>query len=164
MKKSLNCSYRLVWSEVQRAFIVVSELTRAKGKRASGVVLMSAAVGSALASSAALAFTTDVTSAVQDEVVQGGTQNVLAGGVTTGHLISGQGVQIVAGGQAQQTTLDDGGVQIVRQQGSVTDTTINNGVQWVESDGQASNTVIFDGVQRGGTAYSRRRDRHRHPD
>ncbi|WP_256743088.1 ESPR domain-containing protein, partial [Cronobacter sakazakii] len=109
MKRSLNCSYRLVWSEVQRAFIVVSELTRAKGKRASGAVLLTAAVGSSLASGGAFAFTPDVTSSVQDELVQNGTQQVLVGGTTTNHIIGAQGNQIVAGGLTQKTTLNDGG-------------------------------------------------------
>ncbi|WP_312065001.1 ESPR domain-containing protein, partial [Pantoea septica] len=80
MKKSLNCSYRLVWNDVQRAFVVVSELTRAKGKRAGGAVLISAAVGGLFASSGAMAFTPDVTDSVRDEVVQEGVQNVRSGG------------------------------------------------------------------------------------
>lgn len=39
MKRSLNCCYRLIWSEVHQAYIVVSELSKSYGKRASGVVL-----------------------------------------------------------------------------------------------------------------------------
>ena len=33
MKRNLNTSYRLVWNEVLGAFVVVSELAKAKGKR-----------------------------------------------------------------------------------------------------------------------------------
>lgn len=52
MKRNLNTSYRLVWNDVLGAFVVVSELATARGKR-SRTVLAIAVAG--LMSTAALA-------------------------------------------------------------------------------------------------------------
>lgn len=53
MKKQLNTNYRLVWSAVQNAFVAVSELTHAKGKKTAGIIALS--VLSSLASIPAFA-------------------------------------------------------------------------------------------------------------
>lgn len=45
---SLNCAYRLVWSEVQNAYVVVSEITKGRGKKNSAVTLLASAVLSLL--------------------------------------------------------------------------------------------------------------------
>lgn len=39
----MNKSYRLIWSEITNTLVVVSELTKARGKRASGAVILAAA-------------------------------------------------------------------------------------------------------------------------
>lgn len=43
MKRNLNTSYRLVWNEVLGAFVVVSELAKAKGKRTGAVLALAVA-------------------------------------------------------------------------------------------------------------------------
>ena len=43
MKRNLNTSYRLVWNEVLGAFVVVSELAKAKGKRSTAVLALAVA-------------------------------------------------------------------------------------------------------------------------
>ncbi len=40
----MNHSYRLIWSDINRSWVPVSELAKARGKRASGVVMLAAAV------------------------------------------------------------------------------------------------------------------------
>ena len=47
-KSSLNCAYRLVWSEIHNAYIVVSEIAKGRGKKSSAAV--------SLVTSAALLF------------------------------------------------------------------------------------------------------------
>lgn len=59
MKRNLNTSYRLVWNDVLGAFVAVSELAKAKGKR-TGAVLAVTVAGLA-GSAAALADGSNIT-------------------------------------------------------------------------------------------------------
>jgi antigen 43 len=173
MKRNLNTSYRLVWNEVLGAFVVVSELAKAKGKR-TGAVLALAVAG--LTSGAALAAeisvpvgeTTDgvVISNNDTQLVYGqannttintgleygsddednnqGGQYVQVGGVVNHTTINSNGLQaVLQGGSASDTTVNAGGGQSVHGQSS--GTVLNGGEQWVHSGGVASDTVINEG-------------------
>lgn len=162
MKRNLNTSYRLVWNEVLRAFVVVSELAKAKGKRSTAVLAL--AVAGLVASPAALA----------DEA-PGNISTVAAGGVASNAVIGNHDTQLVigtanntvintgqeygddddanrggqfiqAGGVANQTTINDNGLQGVLAGGSATDTTVNSG-GGQSVHGQAADTVLNGGAQ-----------------
>ncbi|EKG1249998.1 adhesin, partial [Escherichia coli] len=60
MKRHLNTSYRLVWNHMTGAFVVASELARARGKRTGVAVALS------------LAAVTSVPVLAADTVVQAG--------------------------------------------------------------------------------------------
>ncbi len=53
MKRHLNTSYRLVWNHITGAFVVASELARARGKRAGVAVALSLAAATSLPALAA---------------------------------------------------------------------------------------------------------------
>lgn len=173
MKRNLNTSYRLVWNEVLGAFVVVSEMAKAKGKR-TGAVLALAVAG--LASGTALAAETSVPvgetadgvvlSNHDTQLVYGRTNNttintgleygrndednnrggqfVQDGGVANHTTINSNGLQAVLhGGSASDTTVNAGGGQSVHGQSS--GTVLNGGEQWVHSGGIATGTVINEG-------------------
>ncbi|EHX6162032.1 autotransporter adhesin Ag43 [Salmonella enterica subsp. enterica serovar Canada] len=181
MKRGLNTSYRLVWNTVQGAFVVVSELAKANGKRASAVLAAAGLVVSPIV------MAEETTSVPFGEVVNGAvidnhdTQRV--SGETNDTVINtglgpdsegnggGQGVE--DGGVSNRTTINDGGLQWVDAGGLATDTTVNagggqsvagqtkgtvlnGGEQYVHSGGVADGTVINTGgyqtVKAGGTA------------
>ncbi|WP_213080038.1 ESPR domain-containing protein, partial [Escherichia coli] len=48
MKRHLNTSYRLVWNHMTGAFVVASELARARGKRGGVAVALSLAAVTSL--------------------------------------------------------------------------------------------------------------------
>ncbi|MEW7314022.1 AIDA repeat-containing protein [Buttiauxella gaviniae] len=181
MKQNLNTSYRLVWNEVLGAFVVVSELAKAKGKRIGAVLAL--AVAGLVASPAALAddspgntstiaagdvmnnavisnHDTQLVSGVanntfintglehgEDDEANSGGQFVQAGGVANQTTIGDNGLQgVLAGGSATDTTVNSGGGQSVHGQAS--DTTLDGGTQWVHSGGITSGTIINkDGTQ-----------------
>lgn len=181
MKQNLNTSYRLVWNEVLGAFVVVSELAKAKGKRSGAVLAL--AVAGLLASPAVLAddppgntstiaagdvvnnavITNHHTQQVsgvanntvintglehgEDDEANSGGQFVQPGGVANLTTINNSGLQgILAGGSATETTVNSGGGQTVHGQAS--DTTLDGGTQWVHSGGITSGTIINkDGAQ-----------------
>lgn len=181
MKQNLNTSYRLVWNEVLGAFVVVSELAKAKGKRSSAVLAL--AVAGFLASPAVLAddtpgktstiaggdvmnnavisnHDTQLVSGVtnntiintglehgEDDEANSGGQFVQAGGVANQTTIGDNGLQgVLAGGSATDTTVNSSGGQSVHGQAS--DTTLDGGTQWVHSGGITSGTIINkDGTQ-----------------
>lgn len=181
MKRNLNTSYRLVWNEVLGAFVVVSELAKAKGKRSTAVLAL--AVAGLVASPAALADDApgNTRTVAAGEVVNGavignhdsqivfgktnntvintglefgadnddnsGGQWVQTGGVANQTTINNSGLQgVLAGGSATDTTVNSGGGQSVHGQAS--DTTLDGGTQWVHSGGITSGTIINkDGAQ-----------------
>lgn len=181
MKQNLNTSYRLVWNEVLGAFVVVSELAKAKGKRSGAVLAL--AVAGLLASPAVLAdgppgntsiiaagdvvnnavisnHDTQLVSGVanntiintglehgEDDEANTGGQFVQPGGVANQTTVNDNGLQgILAGGSATETTVNSGGGQTVHGQAS--DTTLDGGTQWVHSGGITSGTIINkDGAQ-----------------
>ncbi|EBA4607902.1 autotransporter adhesin Ag43 [Salmonella enterica] len=181
MKRGLNTSYRLVWNAVQGAFVVVSELAKANGKRASAVLVAAGLVVSPIAmaeETTSVPFGEVVNGAVidnhdtqrvsgetNDTVINtglgpdsegnGGGQGVEDGGVSNRTTINDGGLQWVdAGGLATDTTVNSGGGQSVA--GQTKGTVLNGGEQYVHSGGVADGTVINTGgyqtVKAGGTA------------
>ena len=116
MKRNLNTSYRLVWNDVLGAFVVVSELATARGKR-SRTVLAIAVAG--LMSTAALA---------------AGNTTVPAGQTVDGAVISNHDTQEVWG-SATGTVVNTG-----QEYGDNDDA--NTGGQFVQSGGVADNTTV----------------------
>ncbi|EFB4475925.1 adhesin [Escherichia coli] len=132
MKRHLNTCYRLVWNHITGAFVVASELARARGKRGGVAVALSLAAVTSLPVLAA-----DIV-VHPGETVNGGTlanhDNQIVFGTTNGMTIStgleygpdneantgGQWVQ--DGGTANKTTVTSGGLQRVNPGGSVSDT------------------------------------------
>ncbi|WP_410706571.1 AIDA repeat-containing protein [Citrobacter braakii] len=181
MKQNLNTSYRLVWNEILGAFVVVSELAKAKGKRGGAVLAL--AVAGLVASPAVLAddspgntsiivagdvvnnavITNHHTQQVsgvanntvintglehgEDDEANSGGQFVQPGGVANLTTINNSGLQgVLAGGGTTDTTVNSGGGQSVHGQAS--DTTLDGGTQWVHSGGITSGTIINkDGTQ-----------------
>ena len=164
MKRNLNTSYRLVWNEVLGAFVVVSELAKAKGKRSTAVLAL--AVAGLVASPSALA---------DDAPGNISTVAVAAGDVASNTVISNHDTQLVSGtanntvintgqeygddeeansggqfvqtgGVANQTTINGNGLQGVLAGGSATDTTVNSG-GGQSVHGQATDTVLNGGAQ-----------------
>ncbi|EPI9327209.1 autotransporter adhesin Ag43 [Escherichia coli] len=171
MKRHLNTCYRLVWNHITGAFVVASELARARGKRGGVAVALSLAAVTSLPVLAA-----DIV-VHPGETVNGGTlanhDNQIVFGTTNGMTIStgleygpdneantgGQWVQ--DGGTANKTTVTSGGLQRVNPGGSVSDTvisagggqslqgravntTLNGGEQWMHEGAIATGTVIND--------------------
>lgn len=171
MKRHLNTCYRLVWNHMTGAFVVASELARARGKRGGVAVALSLAAVTSLPVLAA-----DIV-VHPGETVNGGTlanhDNQIVFGTTNGMTIStgleygpdneantgGQWVQ--DGGTANKTTVTSGGLQRVNPGGSVSDTvisagggqslqgravntTLNGGEQWMHEGAIATGTVIND--------------------
>ncbi|MDZ9740007.1 autotransporter adhesin Ag43 [Escherichia coli] len=169
MKRHLNTCYRLVWNHITGAFVVASELARARGKRGGVAVALSLAAVTSLPVLAA-----DIV-VHPGETVNGGTlanhDNQIVFGTTNGMTIStgleygpdneantgGQWVQ--DGGTANKTTVTSGGLQRVNPGGSVSDTvisagggqslqgravntTLNGGEQWMHEGAIATGTVI----------------------
>jgi hypothetical protein len=112
MKRNLNTSYRLVWNEVLGAFVVVSELAKAKGKRSTAVLAL--AVAGLVASPAALA-----------DDAPGNTRTVAAGEVVNGAVIGNHDSQIVFG-KTNNTVINTG-----LEFGADNDD--NSGGQWVQT-------------------------------
>ncbi|AYH20405.1 autotransporter domain-containing protein [Pectobacterium parmentieri] len=180
MKRNLNTSYRLVWNEVLGAFVVVSELAKAKGKRTGSVLALAAAglvaspaalAGDAPGNISTIAAGDVVNNAIisnhdtqqvfgtvnntvintgqeygDDDEANSGGQFVQAGGVANQTTVNDNGLQgVLAGGRATDTTVNSGGGQSVHGQAS--DTTLDGGTQWVHSGGITSGTII----NKGGT-------------
>ena len=143
MKRNLNTSYRLVWNEVPGAFVVVSELAKAKGKRSTAVLAL--AVAGLVASPAALA-----------DDAPGNISTVAAGDVASNTVISNHDTQLVSG-TANNTVINTGqeygdddeansGGQFVQTGGVANQTTINgNGLQGVLAGGSATDTTVNSG-------------------
>ncbi|HBX1489549.1 TPA: adhesin [Klebsiella pneumoniae] len=113
MKRNLNTSYRLVWNEVLGAFVVVSELAKAKGKRSTAVLAL--AVAGLVASPAALA-----------DDAPGNISTVAAGDVASNTVISNHDTQLVSG-TANNTVINTG-----QEYGD--DEDANSGGQFVQTD------------------------------
>lgn len=163
MKQNLNTCYRLVWNEVLGAFVVVSELAKAKGKRSGAVLAL--AVAGLLASPAVLAddppgnTSIIVAGDVVNNAVITNNDTQLVSGVANNTIINtglehgeddeanrgGQFVQ--AGGVANQTTVNDNGLQGVLAGGRATDTTVNSG------GGQSVHGQTVDTVLNGGSQW-----------
>ena len=143
MKQNLNTSYRLVWNEVLGAFVVVSELAKAKGKRSGAVLAL--AVAGLLVSPAALA-----------DDAPGNTSTIAAGDVVNNAVISNHDTQQVSG-TANNTVINTGqeygdddeansGGQFVQAGGVANQTTVNdNGLQGVLAGGRATDTTVNSG-------------------
>ncbi|GAB7269492.1 hypothetical protein DZS_08850 [Dickeya ananatis] len=170
MKRNLNTSYRLVWNDVLGAFVVVSELATARGKRSSTVLAIAVA---GLMSTAALAAGNTTVPAGQtvdgavisnhdtqqvwgsatgtvvntgqeygdnDDANTGG-QFVQSGGVADNTTVNHNGLQaVLSGGSATRTTINAGGGQSVH--GQAANSVLNGGEQWVQSGGSTTGTVI----------------------
>ncbi|WP_192840825.1 AIDA repeat-containing protein, partial [Escherichia coli] len=169
MKRHLNTCYRLVWNHITGAFVVASELARARGKRGGVAVALSLAAVTSLPVLAA-----DIV-VHPCETVNGGTlvnhDNQFVSGTADGVTVSTGlelgpdsddntgGQQIARGGTARNTTVTANGLQDVMAGGSATDTVIsagggqnlrgqaygtvlNGGEQWIHAGGSASGTVI----------------------
>ncbi len=169
MKRHLNTCYRLVWNHITGAFVVASELARARGKRGGVAVALSLAAVTSLPVLAA-----DIV-VHPGETVNGGTlvnhDNQFVSGTADGVTVSTGlelgpdsddntgGQQIARGGTARNTTVTANGLQDVMAGGSATDTVIsagggqnlrgqaygtvlNGGEQWIHAGGSASGTVI----------------------
>ncbi|EJT6564527.1 AIDA repeat-containing protein, partial [Escherichia coli] len=176
MKRHLNTCYRLVWNHITGAFVVASELARARGKRTGVAVALSLAAVTSLPVLAA-----DIV-VHPGETVNGGTlvnhdnqfvsgtadgvtvstglelgpdsdentggQWIKAGGTGRNTTVTANGRQIVqAGGTASDTVIRDGGGQSLN--GLAVNTTLDNrGEQWVHGGGKAAGTIINqDGYQ-----------------
>ncbi|HBE3439790.1 TPA: AIDA repeat-containing protein, partial [Escherichia coli] len=175
MKRHLNTSYRLVWNHITGAFVVASELARARGKRAGVAVALSLA---AVTSLPALAADSVVPAG---ETVNGGTlinhdrqfvsgtadgmtvstglelgadsdnntggQQIARGGTARNTRVTANGLQdVMAGGSTSDTVISTGGGQNLR--GKASGTVLNGGDQWIHAGGRASGTVINqDGYQ-----------------
>lgn len=162
MKQNLNTSYRLVWNEVLGAFVVVSELAKAKGKRSGAVLTL--AVAGLVVSSAVLAddspgYTSTISAGdVVNNAVISNHDTQLVSGIANNTVINtglefgadnddnsgGQWVQ--AGGVSNQTTINNSGLQGVLAGGSATDTTVNSG-GGQSVHGMASDTRLDGGTQ-----------------
>ncbi len=170
MKRHLNTCYRLVWNHITGAFVVASELARARGKRGGVAVALSLAAVTSLPVLAA-----DIV-VHPGETVNGGTlvnhdnqfvsgtadgvtvstglelgpdsdentggQWIKAGGTGRNTTVTANGRQIVqAGGTASDTVIRDGGGQSLN--GLAVNTTLDNrGEQWVHGGGKADGTII----------------------
>lgn len=162
MKRNLNTSYRLVWNEVLGAFVVVSELAKAKGKRSTAVLAL--AVAGLVASPAALAddapgniSTIAAGDVVNNAVISNHDTQQVSGTANNTVINTGQeygdddeanigGQFIQVGGVANQTTINDNGLQGVLAGGSATDTTVSSG-GGQSVHGQATDTVLNGGTQ-----------------
>ncbi|OJB94444.1 AIDA repeat-containing protein [Yersinia ruckeri] len=162
MKRNLNTSYRLVWNEVLGAFIVVSELAKAKGKRTGSVLAL--AVAGLVASPAALAddapgniSTIAAGDVVHNAVISNHDTQLVFGTANNTVINTGQeygddddansgGQFVQAGGVANQTIINDNGLQGVLAGGSATDTAVNSG-GGQSVHGQATDTVLNGGAQ-----------------
>ncbi|EJT4821468.1 AIDA repeat-containing protein [Citrobacter freundii] len=162
MKRNLNTSYRLVWNEVLGAFVVVSELAKAKGKRSTAVLAL--AVAGLVASPAALAddapgniSTVAAGDVVNNAVISNHDTQLVSGTANNTVINTGQeygddedansgGQFVQSGGLANQTTINDNGLQGVLSGGSATDTTVNSG-GGQSVHGQATDTVLNGGAQ-----------------
>ncbi|KDZ77681.1 extended Signal Peptide of Type V secretion system family protein [Escherichia coli 3-073-06_S4_C3] len=125
MKRHLNTCYRLVWNHITGAFVVASELARARGKRGGVAVALSLAAVTSLPVLAA-----DIV-VHPGETVNGGTlvnhDNQFVSGTADGVTVSTGlelgpdcddntgGQWIKAGGTGRNTTVTANGRQIVRQ-------------------------------------------------
>ncbi len=175
MKRHLNTSYRLVWNHITGAFVVASELARARGKRGGVAVALSLAVVTSLPVLAA-----DIV-VHPGETVNGGTlvnhdnqfvsgtadgvtvstglelgpdsenntggQQIARGGTARNTRVTANGLQdVMAGGSTSDTVISTGGGQNLR--GKASRTVLNGGEQWIHAGGSASGTVINqDGYQ-----------------
>ncbi|EMB8466171.1 AIDA repeat-containing protein [Enterobacter hormaechei] len=172
MKRNLNTSYRLVWNDVLGAFVAVSELAKAKGKR-TGAVLAVTVIGLA-GSAAALADGSSITVSEGESVtgvVVSNHDSHLVYGQAAGSIINtgqeygdddenNQGGQFIqSGGVATSSVVNASGLEAVLKGGSATDTIVNSGggqsvhgeatdtvlnggSQWVHDGGVANGTVI----------------------
>ncbi|ENJ8303781.1 Ag43/Cah family autotransporter adhesin, partial [Escherichia coli] len=176
MKRHLNTCYRLVWNHITGAFVVASELARARGKRGGVAVALSLAAVTSLPVLAAdivvhpcetvnggtlvnhdnqfVSGTADgvtVSTGLElgpDSDENTGGQWIKAGGTGRNTTVTANGRQIVqAGGTASDTVIRDGGGQSLN--GLAVNTTLDNrGEQWVHGGGKAVGTIINqDGYQ-----------------
>jgi len=163
MKRNLNTSYRLVWNSTLGAFVVVSELAKAKGKRTGAVLALAASAlmisPAALADDAPGNTTTVSAGEVVNGVVINNNDSQIVYGqasgtvINTGHELTGDeednntgGQFVQAGGTASLTTINNNGLQFVDKGGLATDTTVNTGGgQSVK--GQTTGTVLSGGEQ-----------------
>lgn len=153
MKKGLNCCYRLIWSDIQQAFIVVSELGKAHGKRASGLLLASGILASTAVAvpGSAFAATVDVNDgeSVTDVVVDGALEvlNINSGGSSTSaSAVNNGNINVNSGGTATGTSLDSLGKQEVAAGGRVYNTIVNSGgSQFIGTGGAGFNSIVNSG-------------------
>ncbi|HCT5360591.1 TPA: AIDA repeat-containing protein, partial [Escherichia coli] len=137
MKRHLNTCYRLVWNHITGAFVVASELARARGKRGGVAVALSLAAVTSLPVLAA-----DIV-VHPCETVNGGTlvnhDNQFVSGTADGVTVS-TGLEL--GPDSDENT----GGQWIKAGGTGRNTTVTaNGRQIVQAGGTASDTVIRDG-------------------
>ncbi|EFD9272713.1 autotransporter adhesin Ag43 [Escherichia coli] len=176
MKRHLNTCYRLVWNHITGAFVVASELARARGKRGGVAVALSLAAVTSLPVLAADKVVqagetvNDGTLTNHDNQIVFGTANGMTistglelgpdseentggqwiqnGGIAGNTTVTTNGRQVVLeGGTASDTVIRDGGGQSLN--GLAVNTTLNNrGEQWVHEGGVATGTIINrDGYQ-----------------
>ncbi len=137
MKRHLNTCYRLVWNHITGAFVVASELARARGKRGGVAVALS------------LAAVTSLPVLAADIVVHPG--ETVNGGTLVNHdnqFVSGtaDGVTVSTGLELGPDSDENTGGQWIKAGGTGRNTTVTaNGRQIVQAGGTASDTVIRDG-------------------
>ncbi|EFJ91479.1 ESPR-type extended signal peptide-containing protein, partial [Escherichia coli] len=175
MKRHLNTSYRLVWNHITGAFVVASELARARGKRAGVAVALSLAAATSLPALAAdsvvpagetvnggtlinhdrqfvsgtadgMTVSTGLELGADSDNNTGG-QQIARGGTARNTRVTANGLQdVMAGGSTSDTVISTGGGQNLR--GKASGTVLNGGDQWIHAGGRASGTVINqDGYQ-----------------
>lgn len=166
MKRSLNCNYRLVWNETLQELVVVSELSKARGKWATGVtqvlatlVLSCSATFSAYSATVVIAEDETQTGLVadgSDDIIQieqlgtseeatltnGGTQN--NGGSAVRTQIGSGGVEnVLDSGGSADAVISDGGLQNILAGGNANGSTILLGGTQVINGGTADNTQVY---------------------
>jgi len=127
----MNRTYNIVWSYTRQAWVVASELASSSGrpplakKRALSAMIL---LGIIAGQSVEAASTPD---------------DVSAGQVVTGDVISGRIQYVSSGGSAISTIIDDEGIQGVSSGGNVISTVINSGGRLnIDSGGSATNTIV----------------------
>lgn len=164
MKRHLNTSYRLVWNHITGAFVVASELARARGKRAGVAVALSLAAATSLPALAAdsvvpagetvnggtlinhdrqfVSGTADVMTVSTglelgaDSDNNTGGQQIARGGTARNTRVTANGLQdVMAGGSTSDTVISTGGGQNLR--GKASGTVLNGGDQWIHAGGRA---------------------------
>ncbi len=168
-KSSLNQTYRLIWSEVNNAWVAVSELTRARGKRSGAAVSVALVIGMLGTPAWATTDTISASSSTAYDLNSGNTVIVNSGISLTGnpgiHVSAGTGNTIdnsgTLGGAGYGINFDSGTSTTITNESSGTisatsdylagidnlgtiSTLTNNGV--ISAAGSSSTAILNDGT------------------